>query len=285
MQQNEEEWTEVISSERGIFDLRLDELWRYRDLVLIFVKRDFVATYKQTILGPVWHFIRPLITTLLFTIVFGNIAKISTDGMPPFLFYLAGNVMWGYFARCLTSTANTFQANSAIFGKVYFPRLAVPVSAVISGLMQFVVQFLLFVLVLGYYYFFEQTSIVVRTEAILFLPVIVLMTAFFGLGIGVIISALTTKYKDLQVLFEFGVQLFMYMTPVIYPLSALGEKYAQLALLNPLTVLFEAFRYAFLGTGFIGLPESLLSTGIIFLVFFAGIIFFNKVEKNFMDTI
>ncbi len=285
MQKETENWTEIIGSERGIFDLRLGELWRYRDLIMIFVKRDFIATYKQTILGPLWHFIRPIITTVLFTVVFGNIAGISTDGVPPFLFYLAGNVMWGYFSRCITSTANTFQANSSIFGKVYFPRMAVPVSQVMSGLLQFGVQFFLFILVWSYYYFIAGANIFLRFEMLIFLPVIICMMAFLGLGMGILVSALTTKYKDLQVLIDFGVQLFMYVTPVIYPMSVLTGEYKNAALLNPLTPLFELFRYTFLGIGYFNFADFLISGASILVIFIIGLIFFNKVEKNFMDTI
>ena len=285
MKREEENWTEIISSERSLFDLRLGELWKYRDLILIFVKRDFIATYKQTILGPLWHFIRPVITTVLFTIVFGNIAKISTDGLPPFLFYLAGNVLWGYFSRCVMTTANTFQANSNIFGKVYFPRMSVPISQVISGLLQFGVQFLLFLMVWAYYYFFTDSAITFRPEALIFFPLMIVMMAFLGLGIGISVSALTTKYRDLQVLVEFGVQLFMYMTPVIYPLSVLGEKYRSLALLNPLTPLTELFRYTFLGVGVFEMQYLIYSMIVVAVVFFIGLLVFNKVEQNFMDTI
>jgi len=278
-------WTDVISSERSLFDLRLREVWRYRDLVMIFVRRDFVSTYKQTILGPLWHFIRPIITTVLFTVVFGNIAKISTDGIPPFLFYLSGNVLWGYFSRCVNSTANTFQANSNIFGKVYFPRMSVPISQAISGLLQFGVQFGMFILFWIYYYFFTDSNIEINFAYILFLPILIVMMAFLGLGIGILVSAMTTKYKDLQVLVEFGIQLFMYLTPIVYPISTLSDDYKYLAMLNPLASVVEVFRLGFLGQGYFDWHYFLLSMLSIAVFFIIGLVAFNKVEKNFMDTI
>ena len=276
-------WTLVIRPQRGWLDLRLGELWRYRDLVLLFVRRDFVAVYKQTILGPLWYLIQPLLTTLIFTIVFGNFAHLPTDGLPPFLFYMAGSVVWAYFAESLNKTANTFVANANLFGKVYFPRLAVPVSILISNLIAFAIQFGLFLVFLAYFWL---SGAQVRPNAwILLSPVLLLLLAGLGLGFGIIVSSLTTRYRDLRFLVTFGVQLWMYATPVIYPVSSIPERYRALVLGNPLTPVVEAFRYAFLGAGSISVGGLLYSAGFTLVVLLAGIVLFNHVEATFMDTV
>jgi lipopolysaccharide transport system permease protein len=279
----EENWTLVVKPEVNIFDLRLAELWRYRDLVLLFVRRDFVSTYKQTILGPLWFIIQPVLTTITFTIIFGNIAKIPTDGIPQMLFYLSGLVSWNYFAECLNKTSNTFIGNAHIFGKVYFPRMAVPVSIVISNLVTYTIQFLLF---LGFYFYFIATGTVVHPNmALLLVPVMLVFMACLGLGLGIIISSMTTKYRDLRFLVTFGVQLMMYATPVIYPMSLLSPKAQFFISLNPMSSIIETFRYAFLGSGNLNFMHLLYSAVFSVVILLIGVVYFNKVEKNFMDTV
>ncbi|MDQ3396061.1 MAG: ABC transporter permease, partial [Bacteroidota bacterium] len=255
----------------------------YRDLLYMFVKRDFVAVYQQTILGPVWYFLQPILTTLTFTIVFGNIAKISTDGLPQLLFYMSGIIGWNYFSDCLNATSGTFSSNAAIFGKVYFPRLIAPLSTVISNLIKFSIQFLLF---LGFMtYFIADGKDVNPNIAILVTPVLIILMAGLGLGFGIIISSLTTKYRDLKFLVSFGVQLLMYATPVIYPLSTLPEKYKPFVMANPMTPVIETFRYAYLGGGSFD-PLHLAYSGLVMvIVLFIALVIFNKVEKTFMDTV
>ena len=277
------DWTLVIRPQRGWFDLRLGELWRYHDLVLLFVRRDFVSVYKQTILGPLWYLIQPLLTTLIFTIVFGNFANLPTDGLPPFLFYMAGNVIWAYFAESINKTANTFVANANLFGKVYFPRLAVPVSILLSNLVAFAIQFGLFLIFLLYFWL---SGAAVRPNAwILFTPILLLLLAGLGLGFGIIVSSLTTRYRDLRFLITFGVQLWMYATPVIYPISGIPAQYQALMRLNPLTPVVEAFRYAFLGAGSVNLGGLLYAAACTLAVLLAGVMLFNHVEATFMDTV
>jgi lipopolysaccharide transport system permease protein len=273
----------VIEPHKGGFDLKLKELWAYRDLILLFVRRDFVAQYKQTVLGPAWHFIKPLLTTIIFTIVFGNIAKISTDGAPPFLFYMAGTVIWAYFAEVLTRTSNTFIGNAGIFGKVYFPRLAVPVSILISQFIGFGVQFFFFMCFIAYF-MLSGADLVITAWAWL-TPVLLLMMAALGLGLGVIVSSVTTRYRDLQVLIGFGVQLFMYLSPVVYPVSELPEPYRSWMLLNPVAPIIETFRHAFLGSGSASLAALATSAVTISIILFFGVILFNRVERTFMDTV
>ena len=283
MVNQESTWDIVIRPQRPWWDIRLDELWRYRDLISLLVWRDFIAIYKQTILGPVWHLIQPLLTTVVFTVIFGGIAKLPTDGLPPFIFYMAGNTIWAYFSICLLSTSNTFTSNAGIFGKVYFPRLAVPVSIVISNLIAFAIRFALFIACLGYFLFIGSP---VRITAWIFiLPVLILLMAGIGLGGGIIISSLTTKYRDLQHLTTFGIQLFMYASPVIYPISNVPEKWQWLLLANPLTPIIEVFRLAFLGTSAVNPISLLYSAGFAVLLLLVGMLIFNRVEKNFMDTI
>lgn len=278
----EQKWTTVIQPKNKLFDLKLKELWIYRDLIVMFVKRDFKTMYKQTILGPLWIIINPILTTLMQVVVFGNIANISTDGMPQFLFYMAGNTVWMYFSSCLTKTSNTFVGNANVFGKVYFPRLVTPISIVLSGLITFAVQFAIF-LVSDIYY--AVKGIVHPNLMVLLLPVLILEIAILGMGCGIIISALTTKYRDLAVLVSFGMQLWMYGSAVIYPVSSLPEKWAELLMLNPVVPIIEAFRYAFTGRGTFSVPYLMMSMAISVVILFIGIVIFNKVEKNFMDTV
>lgn len=277
------EWDLVIEGSSSLFDLKFKDVWRYRDLLLMFVKRDFVSFYKQTILGPLWFFIQPLFTTIIYTFIFGGLAHISTDGLPQPLFYLAGITAWNYFADCITKTSTVFKDNSNIFGKVYFPRLILPLSIVASNLVRFVVQMVLFLIMIGYYYF--QGVVFAPTWALLMFPVLVLMMALLGLGLGLIITAMTTKYRDLAFLVTFGVQLLMYATTVIYPLSAAPEKYKQLIELNPMTGIIEAFRYSFLGKGEFSTWSIGYSALVTVIVLFFGIIIFNKTEKTFVDTV
>ena len=276
-------WDLVIRPQRDWWDLHLDELWRYRDLIQLFVWRDFVAYYKQTILGPLWYIIQPVLTTVVFTIIFGNIAKLSTDGLPPFLFYMAWNTVWSYFSACLVSTSNTFTANAGIFGKVYFPRLSMPVSVIISNLISFAIRLALFLLFLTY--FMLAGAEIHLNWWVLSLPLLALIMALMGLGFGIIVSSLTTKYRDLQQLVGFGVQLLMYVTPVIYPLSTIQGGWRWLILANPMTPIVEVFRLAFLGVSAIDPIFLLYSAAFTALVFLAGALIFNHVENTFMDTV
>lgn len=276
-------WTMEIGSRIGWFDLDLYEIWRYRDLILLFVRRDFVSVYKQTILGPFWFLIGPLFSTLVFTVVFGNIAKIPTDGLPPFLFYLSGIVTWTYFANCMTKTSNTFIENAGIFGKVYFPRMTVPIAAVITNLLTFAIQFSLFLVFLIYYYLIG--SPIQPNIWILLVPLLLIQMAALGLGMGILISSMTTKYRDLAFLLGFGVQLWMYATPVVYPFSQIPEKWQWLFALNPMTAIVQTFRSAFLGKGVIEPWVIGLSVGVTILILSLGILMFSHVEKTFMDTV
>lgn len=278
-----EDWTEIIKPKKHLFDLRLKEIWQYRDLLMLLVRRDFVSVYKQTILGPLWYFIQPLLTTLMMYVVFTKIANISTDKLPPMLFYLIGNIAWAYFASCLTKTSNTFIANAGVFGKVYFPRLVVPISNTISSLFAFFTQLILF-FALMIYYFWQGFEISLNIS-LLIIPYFIILMAMLGLGMGIIISSLTTKYRDLTFLLTFGVQLFMYITPVIYPVSSIGGALKKAIMLNPMTSIIEGFRYAFLGTGMFDFAIILYSTIFTFVVLAIGILIFNKVEQNFMDTV
>jgi lipopolysaccharide transport system permease protein len=278
------EWIEVIIPKKGLFDFNLGELWNYRDLLLMYVKRDFVAKYKQTILGPLWFFLQPIITTIMFTIVFGKFAGLSSDGLPRTVFYLSGLTIWNYFASCFTASSNTFTANARIFGKVYFPRLIIPVTVVISNLIQFFIQFLLFLFFVAYFLFFKESAIRPNLY-MLFTPFLLLIMAGISLGAGLIFSSLTTKYRDLTFLLSFGVQLLMYGTPVIYPVDSLPEKYRIWVMANPLSPLVEGFRYAFLGSGNFSLNGIAYSALWMILLLFGGILIFNRVERSFMDTV
>lgn len=277
-------WTMDIEPRRGLLDLRLGELWRYKDLVMLFVRRDFVSVYKQTILGPLWYLIQPIITTFTFTFIFGQIASLPTDGLPQFLFYMSGTVLWSYFSECLNKTSNTFVQNANLFGKVYFPRMAVPVSILISNLITFVIQFLLFIACV-IFFVLRGTDIQINWLWIALSPLLILIMAGLGLGFGVIISSLTTKYRDLRFLVTFGVQLMMYATPVIYPVSSIPERFQWVILANPMTPIIEAFRYAFLGVGTVNLTHLLYSFGFMLVVVFLGSMIFNRVEQTFMDTV
>jgi len=279
----DENWDMIIEPQRGLLELRLGELWRYKDLVMLFVRRDFVSAYKQTILGPLWYLIQPVLTTLMFTVIFGQIASLPTDGLPQFLFYMSGTVIWAYFADCLNKTSNTFVQNSNLFGKVYFPRLVVPISILISNMITFLIQLALFV---AFVLFFMLSGSAIQPNVwIFFLPVLMLMMAGLGMGFGIIISSLTTKYRDLRFLVTFGVQLLMYATPVIYPVSSVPERFRPLILANPVTPIVETFRYAFLGAGTVDLGHLLYSFIFILVVVVLGIVIFNRVEQTFMDTV
>ena len=276
-------WTLIIRPQRAWWDLQLGEIWRYRDLILLFVWRDFVAYYKQTILGPLWYLIQPILTTVVFIVIFGNIAKLPTDGLPPFLFYLAGNTVWVYFSTCVTSTSDTFAGNAAVFGKVYFPRLSVPISIVISNLISFGIRLGVFLAFLVY--FMLKGAEVHVTWWVLLLPVLLIIMAGLGLGFGIIISSMTTKYRDLQQLVGFGVQLMMYGTPVIYPLSSVDAELRWLLLLNPMTPVVEVFRFAFLGTSALQPVYLVYSFFCMLTALVIGIVAFNHVENTFMDTV
>ena len=278
-----EHWDMIISPKRNLFDLRLGELWSARDLIMLFVRRDFVSVYKQTILGPLWYLVQPLLTTIIFTFIFGNIAKLPTDGLPQFLFYMSGTVIWTYFAACLTKTSETFVGNANLFGKVYFPRLAVPVSILISNLITFSIQFAFFLVFMGY--FVLRGTVLHPNEWMLLTPVLILIMAGLGLGLGIIVSSLTTKYRDLRFLVQFGVQLLMYATPVIYPVSSIPVHFQWIILANPMTPIVETFREAFLGGGTVNLPNLAYSFGFMVVVVFIGMVIFNRVEATFMDTV
>lgn len=284
MNNNYRKW-EILPSQ-NLFDLKLNEVWAYRDLLVLMVRRDFVSFYKQTILGPLWFFIQPLFTTIIFTFVFGELAGIPTDGLPKPLFYMAGITAWNYFADCLTKTSSVFKDNAGIFGKVYFPRLIVPLSIVVSNLVRFAVQMILFIIFLVYYYFNGAHFHI--SWAICLFPLIIILMAMLGLGTGMIISAMTTKYRDLAFLISFGVQLLMYATPVIYPLSEAIKKYPTYSWAikyNPMTAIIETFRYGFLGEGSFSWTNLCYTVSITIIFLVIGIIIFNKVERNFVDTV
>lgn len=280
---SEQQWDLVIKPKTGWFDINFKEVWRYRELVVMFVKRNFVTAHKQTILGPLWFIIQPLFTTLVFTIIFGKVAKIPTDSIPPFLFYLSGNVAWAYFASCMITTSNTFVGNARIFGKVYFPRLTVPISSVISGLVQFGIQFLLFLTF--FFYFILNGSPIFPTWWILAFPILIFQMALLGFGVGILVSSMTTKYKDMQFAMGFVTQLWMYATPVVYPLTLVPEWLRPWYVLNPMVSVVESFRYAFLGSGAIQWGYVGVSWLVTLLLLFFGIIVFSRVEKTFMDTV
>ena len=287
---DQQQWTEIIKPHTSLLDLRLGDVWRYRDLVMMFVRRDFVSTYKQTILGPIWFFIQPLLTTITFIVIFGQVAKLSTDGLPQPLFYLAGTTVWSYFSQTLTATSTVFIANAAIFGKVYFPRLTMPVSIVISNVVRFLIQFGLFLAVWLFYLLRQGDTIHPNWSMIVLTPVLLILMGLLSLGLGMIFSALTTKYRDLAMLLAFGTQLLMYATPVIYPLSSITGhfgviQYKWLILANPMSAIVETFRYAFLGSGAFSWAALSYSAGFAAVILFIGTIIFNKVEKSFTDTV
>ena len=281
-------WTTRIRPKTGWFDINLKEVWRYRDLILMLVKRDFSLIYKQTILGPAWVVIQPLLTTLIFTVIFGKVAGLPTDGMPQFMFYMGGNIAWHYFADCLTTTSNTFINNRQLFGKVYFPRLCMPLSTVVSKLINFGVQYLLFVCFVIYYALQPDSAVKPNLNLILLTPLMLMQLGMLGLGFGIIVSSMTTRYRDLSLLVSFGVQLWMYATPVAYPASMIADKYPQLLgvyMLNPMTPLIELFRSAYLGSACYYLNYYWLSIAVTALVFVLGVVLFSRVEKTFMDTV
>jgi lipopolysaccharide transport system permease protein len=283
-QTDTEKWDLEIEPISGLFDLNWRELWQYRDLIALFIRRDIVATYKQTILGPIWFFVQPILTTLTYVIIFGNIAGISTGGVPKILFYLAGITLWNYFQECLLKTSETFIMNQNLFGKVYFPRLAVPISIIISSMFKFFIQLSLFLVV--WVYFLSTTQGLIRPNTTLLLfPVYILLMSGLGFSFGVLISSLTTKYRDLRFLIQFGVQLLMYGTPIVYPLAIAPEKYRWLLLANPITSIVEAFKYSFLGEGYFSWMGLLYSFVFMIVGLLISIIVFNRVEKTFMDTV
>lgn len=279
---NNKDWTEIIVPRDNLFKINFGEVWRYRDLLLMLVHRDFVTYFKQTILGPIWFFVSPIMTTLIYVVVFGNIAEISTDGVPQIVFYLAGVTLWNYFSSCLNDTATVFSKNAAMLGKVYFPRLIMPLSIVVSKLMQFGVQIALFFVVV--IYFWINGRLEPNIWALLS-PFLILLLALLSLGLGMIFSSLTVKYRDMVQLLTFGVSLFMYITPVVYPVSSIPEKYKVFILSNPLTPIFEAFKYGFLGVGDFTIGGLLYASVVTIVLFFVGVFVFNRVEKTFMDTI
>jgi lipopolysaccharide transport system permease protein len=279
----EDNWDLIVTGKSSLFDLKFADIWSYRDLLLMFVKRDFISSFKQTILGPLWFFIQPLLTTITFTFVFGNLAGISSDGLPKPLFYLVGITAWNYFSDCLNKTSTVFASNASIFGKVYFPRLIMPLSIVVSNLMRFAVQLVMLIVVFIYYKL--NGSVIELKSSIFLFPILVLLMALLGLGLGMIITSLTTKYKDLQFLIQFGTTLLMYGTTVIYPLSAAPLKYKKMIELNPMTGIIEAFRYSFLGKGEFSMWSLGYSGLVTAVILFFGVIIFNRTERSFIDTI
>ena len=283
---DDDAWLYTISSKRKLIDFNFKEIWRYRDLLLLFVKRDVVTVYKQTILGPLWYLIQPLFTALTFTLIFNKVANIETGTVPPFLFNLAGVSVWNYFNTCLTATSDTFKTNAAIFGKVYFPRIIVPLSIIISNLMKFGIQLLIFIAFYIYYYI--NGAAIHVDGSIVFFPVLVLLMGLIGLGLGMIISSMVTKYRDLKFLVGFGVQLLMYVSAVMYPLALMREKLPKIAWLveyNPLAYMIETARFMLLGTGTFSWFGILYTVGVTMLVLLLGIIIFNRTEKTFIDTV
>jgi lipopolysaccharide transport system permease protein len=276
-------WTEEIKSQSTLFSINFKEVWYYRDLLLMLVKRDYVTFYKQTILGPIWFFVQPILTTIIYIILFGQVAKLSTDGLPQMAFYLSGVTIWSYFSDVLNKTAIVFQTNASIFGKVYFPRLIMPLSIVISGLMKFLIQFTLFVCVVLYFTLIKES--IQPNFWILATPFLLFLMAAFALGLGMIFSSMTTKYKDLTMLLSFGVQLFMYVTPVVYTVTSIPSQYKFIVRFNPLSSIFECFRYGYLGAGHFQPLTLVYSTISIFILLAVGVLIFNKVEKSFMDTV
>lgn len=273
----------VVSAKRGLFNLNLKELWKYRDLVILFVKRDLKNVYKQTVLGPLWIVINPFLSTFVFTVIFGIIANISTDGIPQFLFYMSGNILWSFFSSCFNRASSTFLSNARIFGKVYFPRFVMPLSGIIYNSITFLVQFVMFAILVAVYALAGAN--VHPNLIVLALPILLIHIAFLGTGTGLIISSLTTKYRDLNVLVSFGLTLWMYLTPVVYPVSQIPESFRFIMLLNPVAPIMETFRYAFLGSGSFEWFFLLISAAVTAVLLILGMIVFNQVEKNFIDTV
>jgi lipopolysaccharide transport system permease protein len=278
-----ETWDVVIKPVHGWLNINIKEIIRYWDLIMLFVRRDFIIFYKQSILGPLWYIIQPLFNTLVFTLIFGKVAKIPTDGVPPFIFYLSGTVVWAYFASCLNQTGTTFVANAGVFGKVYFPRVTVPISIAITTVYQFIIQFMIF---LGFFIYFWYVGTDIKPSIYVFtLPLILLHMAILSVGMGLIISATTAKYRDLTFAMGFMVPLWMYLTPVVYPLSEVPDKFKIFILINSMTAVVESFRGAFLGASSLTPQDLLLSIILTILFFIGGIIVFSRVEKTFMDTV
>jgi lipopolysaccharide transport system permease protein len=283
-QSNKNEWTEVISSRRGLLDLRLSELWQYRDLIWMFVKRDFAGAYKQTLLGPLWFFLSPFFTPLMYTFVFSTIAKLKTDGIPGPLFYLSGTTLWSYFQQNFSSSSTTFITNADLFGKVYFPRLVTPISTTISNLVKFFIQLIVLALLIAYYVTYRGVEIHINSYIALF-PFLLFLTAGIAFGTGVITSALTTKYRDFTIFVNYGITMTMYVTPVIYPMSQVPDRFKPLLMINPMVPIFETFRYSLFGLGSFSWEGLCYSTVFMVVVVFVGVVIFNQVEKNFMDTV
>jgi lipopolysaccharide transport system permease protein len=278
-----EKWDLIIKPQSGLFEINFREIWAYRDLLILMVRRDFVATYKQTVLGPIWVFLQPVLTSITYVLIFGRVAGLAPGGVPMILFYLAGNTLWNYFADSLNKTATVFKDNASIFGKVYFPRLVMPLSIVVSNLVKLCFQLILFVFVWAYYLVLKHE--IHPNVYMLLLPVLILLLGGLGLGLGMIISAWTTKYRDLVLLLTFGVQLLMLGTPIVYPLSRLGPRNRFIVELNPMTSIVETFRYGFLGNGYFSWWALAYSAVMTLVLVFLGTIIFNKVEKSFMDTV
>lgn len=277
------DWTLEITPRKSLFDIPVRDLWEYRDLLYMFVKRDIVTVYKQTVLGPIWFFVQPVLTMLTYVVVFGNIANLPTDGIPRPLFYLAGIIVWNYFSECFNRTSNTFISNAGIFGKVYFPRLIVPLSQVSSGMIKFLIQFSLFLVI--YTWFLFTTDVLRPNLWLLMVPYLVLLMAGLGLGFGIIFSSLTTKYRDLTFLIQFGVQLLMYATPIIYPMSLMSDRVRSVLWWNPIAHVIETFKYAFMGEGMVSLAGLTYSTAFTLAVIASGVLIFNRTEQTFMDTV
>lgn len=275
----------VITPRRGLLDIDIKGLWRYRDLYVMYIKRDIVTKYKQTILGPLWYVIQPLFTTVMYMFVFGGLAGISTDGAPQPLFYMAGILLWNYFSETFTLCSDIFAANANVFGKVYFPRLVVPLSGATSNLLKMFIQLLMFIVIYAYYYCTLPAGTLSINWSILLFPFLILLLAFHSIGWGLLFTSLSTKYRDLKFLIQFGIQLFMYATPVIYPLSAAPEKYRDIIALNPLTPIFEAFKYSTLSCGSLDWGGLLYSTIFMLVTLFLSVVIFSRTERNFMDTV
>ena len=278
-------WDIIITPNQGWFDISLHELWRFRGLLMMQVKRDFVNFYKQTILGPLWFFIQPLMSTIVFTVIFNKVAKIPTDELPPILFYMSGIIAWNYFSDCLTHTSGTFKKFAVIFGRIYFPRIIIPSAKVISGLLKFCMQFILF---LGFYFYYisiGNQQINISFQTLLLFPIMIIQIALLGQGLGLILSSLTTKYRDLEHLISFGTQLLMYASPIIYPLSSVPDQYRNIIIANPMSPIIEGFRYIFLGVGEFSIYIYMYSLIVSISIYILGVLVFYKVEKNFIDTV
>ena len=277
-------WDLIITSHRGWFEFYLREIWQYRDLLKIYIRRNIITQYKQTILGPLWIIIPPVLTTLVFTVIFGNIANISTDGLPKPLFYMAGIITWNYFSTVLTSTSNSLAGNAGIFGKVYFPRIMIPLATLISSLVRYFIQLILFIGFMGYFLINNPKSIEIQFQLLWLLPVFIIIMGLQGLGFGLLFSALTAKYRDIRFLIGFGVRLLMYASPVIFPLSMVPEKYKWIILANPMSAVIESFRYIFLGVGQISSNAILYSISFTGTLLVLGLLIFNQTEKDFIDN-